>query len=97
MFLFRCLAPSNDLDGESHVPRSREHTNALVEMLELGVLWDEYGLVGDMVVRIQAVAYLLYSPFFSLSQKTFHVRTSMNYSLQISSINLSKARLKITW
>ncbi|OJA20004.1 hypothetical protein AZE42_13769, partial [Rhizopogon vesiculosus] len=45
----KCLAPSNDLDGESHVPRSREHTNALVEMLELGVLWDEYGLVGDIV------------------------------------------------
>ncbi|OAX33018.1 hypothetical protein K503DRAFT_794615 [Rhizopogon vinicolor AM-OR11-026] len=40
----KCLAPSNDLDGESHVPCSQEHTNALVEMLELGVLWDKYGL-----------------------------------------------------
>ena len=30
--------------------RSREHTEALMSELELGVLWDEYGLVGDLVV-----------------------------------------------
>ena len=30
--------------------RSREHTEALVSQLELGALWDEYGLVGDLVV-----------------------------------------------
>lgn len=30
--------------------RSREHTEVLVSELELGVLWDEYGLVGDLVV-----------------------------------------------
>jgi hypothetical protein len=30
--------------------RSREHTEVLVSQLELGVLWDEYGLVGDLVV-----------------------------------------------
>lgn len=30
--------------------RSREHTETLVRELELGVLWDEYGLVGDLVV-----------------------------------------------
>jgi len=30
--------------------RSREHTEALVSEFELGTLWDEYGLVGDLVV-----------------------------------------------
>jgi Plavaka transposase len=30
--------------------RSREHTEALVSEFELGILWDEYGLVGDLVV-----------------------------------------------
>jgi Plavaka transposase len=30
--------------------RSREHTEALVSDFELGVLWDQYGLVGDLVV-----------------------------------------------
>ncbi|KAG1874048.1 hypothetical protein C8R48DRAFT_745953 [Suillus tomentosus] len=30
--------------------RSHDHTEVLVEEFELGVLWDEYGLVGDIVV-----------------------------------------------
>jgi hypothetical protein len=47
---FRCTAPFNDLDGDGYVSRSRDHTELLVEGLELGVLWDEYGLVGDIVV-----------------------------------------------
>jgi hypothetical protein len=46
----KCTGRPADLDGES-TRRSREHTEALVEALELGVLWDEYGLVGDIVVR----------------------------------------------
>jgi hypothetical protein len=46
----KCTGRPADLDGESTC-RSREHTEALVEALELGVLWDEYGLVGDIVVR----------------------------------------------
>jgi hypothetical protein len=33
------------------LPRCREHSNVLVEMLELGILWDEYGLVSDVVVH----------------------------------------------
>lgn len=32
--------------------RSREHTELLVEEFELGDLWDEYGIVGDVVVCI---------------------------------------------
>ena len=46
----RCTAPPQDLDGEGYVPRHHMHTEILVEELELGVLWDEYGLVGDLVV-----------------------------------------------
>ncbi|KZT23682.1 hypothetical protein NEOLEDRAFT_1069109, partial [Neolentinus lepideus HHB14362 ss-1] len=37
---------------ESNLPcirRCYEHTEALVESLSLGVLWDEYGIVGDVV------------------------------------------------
>jgi hypothetical protein len=41
---------ANDLDRPSP-RRCQEHTEALVEELELGILWDEYGLVGDIVVR----------------------------------------------
>ena len=48
----RCTAPANALDDEICGHRSREHTDLLVEAFELGTLWDEYGLVGDVVVSI---------------------------------------------
>jgi hypothetical protein len=48
---FRCTAPAKDLDSGHHVRRSQAHTELLVEEFELGMLWDEYGLVGDIVVR----------------------------------------------
>ena len=47
----RCTANRDDLDGGGGGRRSREHTELLVTELELGILWDEYGLVGDIVVR----------------------------------------------
>jgi hypothetical protein len=46
----RCTAPANDLDSGHHVRRSQAHAELLVEEFELGMLWDEYGLVGDIVV-----------------------------------------------
>jgi hypothetical protein len=49
--LFRCTAPADGLEDDKYGRRSREHTDLLVEEFELGVLWDEYGLVGDIVVR----------------------------------------------
>jgi hypothetical protein len=56
----RCTAPANDLDSDQHVVRrSQAHTELLVKEFELGMLWDEYGLVGDIVVRIFSVYYAL--------------------------------------
>jgi len=51
MCLSRCTAPADGLDEGTHGRRSRDHTEMLVEEFELGILWDEYGLVGDVVVR----------------------------------------------
>jgi hypothetical protein len=49
----RCTASAKDLDGSKFAtPRCRELTDTLVEELELGMLWDEYGLVGDIIVSI---------------------------------------------
>ncbi|KAM6490793.1 hypothetical protein JOM56_013756 [Amanita muscaria] len=45
----KCLAPSNDLDTLPIIPRSKSHTAVLVEVFELGVVWDQYGLIGDIV------------------------------------------------
>ena len=49
---FRCTAPAKDLDSGHHVRRSQAHSDLLVEEFEFGMLWDEYGLVGDIAVRI---------------------------------------------
>ncbi|GBE88358.1 hypothetical protein SCP_1301730 [Sparassis crispa] len=45
----KCTAKNTDLDGDGAGRRSSQHTELLVENLELGILWDEYGLVGDIV------------------------------------------------
>src|SRR5882672_8778565 len=48
--IFRCAAQAKHLDDINTFPCSQEHFNALVEMLELGILWDEYGLASDFMV-----------------------------------------------
>ena len=52
MCLYRCTAPGNDLDCGEHVHCLQAHSELLVEEFELGILWDEYGLVGDAVVSV---------------------------------------------
>ena len=54
MSLFRCTAPASNLDSGQHVRRSQAHTELLVEEFELGMLWDEYGLVRDIAVHISS-------------------------------------------
>ncbi|KAG1847045.1 hypothetical protein F4604DRAFT_1884073 [Suillus subluteus] len=46
---YLCTAPADSLDDGTYGRHSRDHTEVLVEEFELGVLWDEYGLVGDIV------------------------------------------------
>jgi hypothetical protein len=58
--LTRCTAKLEDLDGLSvhTLLRSCEHTEELVKAFELGDLWDDYGLVGDIVVRFFPCIFL---------------------------------------
>ncbi|OBZ69605.1 hypothetical protein A0H81_10321 [Grifola frondosa] len=44
----RCTSISSDLDGPG-TRRSHEHSKALLETFDLKTLWDDYGLVGDLV------------------------------------------------
>jgi hypothetical protein len=48
----RCTASANDLDSGHHMCHSQAHTELLIEEFELSMLWDEYGLVGDIVVHL---------------------------------------------
>jgi hypothetical protein len=58
LVLIRCTAKRTDLDGGGG-RRSRDHTELLVSELELGVLWEEYGLVGDIVVCHFIILWIL--------------------------------------
>ena len=43
------MVRNKDLDAEA-LYHCQNHTNLLVEDTDLGVLWDEYGIVGDLMV-----------------------------------------------
>jgi hypothetical protein len=62
-FPTRCNTQPHDFDNP-RLRRCQEHTEALVEALELGELWDNYGLVGDIVVRISFYVFNLFVFYF---------------------------------
>ena len=47
--MFRCMARNKDLDADV-LYCSQDHTNLLVEDIYLGLLWGEYGIVGDLII-----------------------------------------------
>lgn len=61
---FSCQAMKNNLDGElSKLPRSRQFTEELVENLPIATLWDEFGIVADVVVcQILPFFYIIVIP-----------------------------------
>jgi len=48
----RCDAPAKNLDGGEGHPRSHEKTDFLIEEFDPGILWDEFGIQSDVVVRL---------------------------------------------
>jgi hypothetical protein len=38
--------------------RSHDHTDFLATVCEMGVLYDNYGIIGDVIVRFQVVLTL---------------------------------------
>ena len=53
----RCTAPAEDLDSSRYPSHSKEHTELISAEFELGQLWDEYGLVGDIVVSMHTIIW----------------------------------------
>ncbi len=66
LYLPRCQAASDQLDNSEDVyeRRSRDHTDFLATKCEMGVLYDNYGIIRDIIV--------IYSTAFGFSNLTFH-------------------------
>ena len=57
----RCQGSKKDLDGDlSKLPRTRELTEMLVSEWSVSDLWDEFGIVSDIVVRTEWNLLLFY-------------------------------------
>lgn len=58
--IFWCLADRRDLDGDGPcLHRCEKHRELLVEELEYKKLWEEYGIVGDVVVSVVSMTPIL--------------------------------------
>jgi hypothetical protein len=49
VLVIRCTADAKDLDGEAG-RRSHVHTDALLRRYNHKILWNDYGIVGDVIV-----------------------------------------------
>ena len=51
----RCQGHRTDLDGDlSKFPRTRKFTEEVVEQFSVGDLWDDFGIVSDVIVLISS-------------------------------------------
>ena len=87
----RCTADKKDLDGDAG-RCSHDHTELLVSEFELGVLWDKYGLIGDIVVCYIICMFVLITDVKSnsRSQMTSLRQISTNSLRPISYTKLSR-------
>jgi hypothetical protein len=62
-----CDAPAKDLDCRQGHPRSHEKTDFLISEFNSGILWGEFGIRSDVVVRC-------YNAFLTQSESlAFHI------------------------
>ena len=75
-FMPRCTSRPENLDEKSP-RRCREHWETIVDAFKLGTLWDEYGVVGNIVVRVYfhsfAFLFLLLSCVTAVTFYNLHI------------------------
>ena len=50
-FFYSCQGENNNLDGPlSALPRTRDYTEELISKYQLGMLWEKFGIISDVVV-----------------------------------------------
>ena len=61
--LCRCQGHRTDLDSDlSQLPHTRNFTEEVIEHYTVSELWDDFGIVSDIIVSM----FLLYNTFLSL-------------------------------
>ncbi len=77
-----CPTPATDLEQpyDDVNMRSRAYTEAVVADMDLKTLWQDYGIVGDLIVRISVLPCACADKImpYSRSQTISHVQISMN-------------------
>ena len=58
--LYRCMAKDTDFKAEDAGFHHQESSEALVEEFSIAKLWDEWGLVGDVIVNLITFILLQY-------------------------------------
>ena len=59
MIRYSCQAEKDDMDGQlSELPWTRDLTESLIEQYRVGMLWDKFGIVSDVVVSILTSLWL---------------------------------------
>jgi len=98
----RCTSHKDDLETPG-IPRSKDHTDAIKEILGLGDMWGLYGVIGNLEVRcgwflvhlpVLSSRYVRLTNFYSYSQMISPARAYMSSYLLIFYTNSSKERSK---
>lgn len=57
--VIRCTAKDSDLEEDTGIAfRHRKHSEVLIQEFSIAKLWDEWGLVGDIIVSMNLVSHL---------------------------------------
>jgi hypothetical protein len=101
ILLHRCQGHRTDLDGDlSKFPRTRNFTEEVIEHCTVSELWDDFGIVSDVIVINVVLVYdaFLSQIFFtSPSPMISNVPTYMSSLLLTYFIKSSREHLRTTW
>ena len=70
-WIYRCDARPDNLDGPGSHRRSHEKTDYLIKNFDPGVLWDEYGIRHDIVVRLCGILVYVNDIYFICSSAIY--------------------------
>ena len=85
MVLYSCQGEKEDLDGPlSDLPRTRDLTESLIANYRVGALWDNFGIVSDVVVSTILAGDFNWTSTDHRLLNTSHSQTILNAQISMS-------------